>query len=50
MKCGNCEDTIYKDQLRKVVKGKKPNTTMVVHKDHTGCVQSLRRRRHENRV
>jgi len=50
MKCGNCGDTIYPDQSRKITVGKKPGTTMVVHKDHTGCVDSLRRRKNESRV
>lgn len=44
IKCDNCGDVIYADQERHVAKNKRGTGIMVFHKDHTGCVDSLRRR------
>lgn len=44
LKCSNCGDNIYPDQERVAVKARVGKNISVFHKDHTGCVDSLRRR------
>lgn len=43
-RCANCGDLIYPDQERLAVKKKQGKDITLFHKDHTGCVDSLRRR------
>lgn len=49
IKCQTCGDVIYPDQERLAVKSKYGNGVSVFHKDHVGCVDSLRRRQ-DNRT
>ena len=44
LKCEHCGDVIYPDQETTAAKKKYGTGIMVFHKDHTGCVDSLRRR------
>lgn len=44
IKCEHCGDVVYPDQERTVAKKRHGTGVMVFHKDHTGCVDSLRRR------
>lgn len=44
LRCANCGDNIYSDQERIAVKASHGKSISVFHKDHTGCVDSLRRR------
>ena len=44
IRCGTCGDLVYPDQERLAVKAKHGSGITIFHKDHTGCVDSLRRR------